>query len=83
MSILDFYEEELQAKKTISSKKAFLTKQNKAVDEHLKDLIEHKKSGWLYGERVTEIRISRVKTELKVIENLQTKLDKIKPAKKK
>ncbi len=76
MNIHDFYKEELAKKKTISSKKAFLTKSQKAVSEHLKDLNDHKAGGWLFGERVTHFRIFKVKTELKVIENLKKALEK-------
>lgn len=80
MNVNDFYREELEKKKTISSKKAFLTKEHKLVKEHLQDLLDHKKPygnnkfGYLHGEPVTALRISRTRTELKVIENLQQEL---------
>lgn len=73
--LLKFYNEELEKKKTTSSKKAFLTKSEKQTEEHLKDLEEHKISGWLYGERVTNTRIARVKAELKLIMDFKQKID--------
>lgn len=76
MNIHNYYREELSNKKTISSKKAFLTRNEKQVQIHLNDLLEHKKGGWLLGEPITPIRILRVKTELKVIQNLKASLSK-------
>lgn len=73
--LFKFYNEELNGKKTISSKKAFLTKAENQTKEHLKDLEEHKAGGWLYGEKVSNIRIAKVKAELKVIQELKEKLN--------
>lgn len=73
-SIFEIYKELLSEKKTVSSQKAFLTREEKKVKEHLKDLEEHKVSGYLYGEKVTHIRIAKVKAELKVIQELKKRL---------
>ena len=75
-TLLDYYNEELSEKKTGSAKKGYLTKQEKLLKEHLKDLLEYKKGGWLHGERITPIRIVKVKTELKIIENLRSQIEK-------
>lgn len=83
MNILDFYNEELSRKKTNSSKKAFLTKSKNSLESHLKDLKAglnepkgNMKFNYLYGEPITHIRISKIVTEIKVIENLQKQLEK-------
>jgi hypothetical protein len=86
MNHYDYYKAELATKKTNASKKGFLTKSEKAVQSHLNDLLEAKKEGahgnmkyaYLYGEPVTHIRISRVKTELKVIQNLKKSIETMK-----
>lgn len=76
MQVLKYYEEELAKKKTTSSKKSFLTRSEKVVKSHLEDLLDNKAGGWLFGERITPMRIARVKTELKVIENLKKQVEK-------
>lgn len=89
MNIHDIYKEELATKKTLSSKKSFLTRSEKQIKEHLSDLLEQMKNGpsgsmkyaYLHGEPVTHIRISRAKTELKVIQNLKITYSKIKTMK--
>lgn len=73
--LFKFYKEELKKKKTTSSKKAFLTKSERQVKEHLKDLEENKSGGWLFGERITNTRIAKIKAELKVIQELKSKLN--------
>lgn len=82
MNIYEIYKEELAAKNTVSSKKAFLTKSAKEVELHLKELKEamkktaggNMKYAYLHGDPVTNLRISKVKTELKVIHNIQKSL---------
>jgi hypothetical protein len=80
MNLYDFYNEELSNKKTVASKKGFLTKSLNQCNEHLKDLLEHKNPkgninfGYLHGEPVTALRIVNCKTEIKVIENLKKTL---------
>lgn len=86
MNLYDYYKEELGTKKTLSSKKAFLTKSEKALKVHLSDLEEGKKRGphgsmkyaYLHGEPITPIRISKVKTEIKVIQNLKKSIENMK-----
>lgn len=86
MNLYDYYKEELVTKKTLSSKKAFLTKSEKTLKVHLSDLEEGKKRGpdgsmkyaYLHGEPITHIRISKVKTEIKVIQNLKKSIEDMK-----
>jgi len=81
MNYYEFYKSELEKKKTISSKKSFLTKSENQVQEYLNDLMKHKKPsgnmkfGYLYGEPVTPSKIATVKTELQVIKNLKKQLE--------
>lgn len=86
MNHYDFYKEELATKKTIASKKAFLTKSEKSLQSHLSDLLQAQKEGphgnmkyaYLHGEPVTHIRISKIKTEIKVIQNLKKQIETMK-----
>lgn len=82
MNYYEFYKAELATKKTVASKKTFLTKSENQLKAHLKDLKKSKKDGphggmkfaYLHGEPVTAIRISRIKTEIKVIQNFKKSL---------
>lgn len=86
MNHYDYYKGELATKKTLSSKKAFLTKAEKGLKIHLSDLEEGKKRGphgnmkyaYLHGEPITHIRISKIKTEIKVIQNLKKSIEDMK-----
>lgn len=82
MNIYENYRTELESKKTIASKKAFLTRSKKQVESYLKDMLEiwekynrDKNRAYYLGEQVTPFRIVNVKTELKVISNLQKQLE--------
>ncbi len=80
MDIVKFLKEEIAARKTPASKKAYCTKQIKAAKEHLEDLVKYKKPhgtmkwGYLNGEPVTASRIASAKTELKVLEKLRSEI---------
>lgn len=82
MNPYDYYKSELATKKTTAAKKGFLTKTHKELSEHLKDLLAGQKKGatggmkyaYLYGEPITAMRISKIKTEIKVVENLRKQL---------
>ena len=63
------YSEDLSNYKTTASKKAYLTRCKKQVEELLND-IRTNVSGWLYGEPVTAARLYDVKRELEAINNL-------------
>ena len=86
MNVHDYYQEELATKKTLSSKKGFLTKSENQIKEHLQDLLDGKKEGphgnmkyaYLHGEPITAIRISTIKTELKVVQNLKKQIENMK-----
>jgi hypothetical protein len=80
MDIVKFYKEEIAARKTPASKKAYCTKQIKAAKEHLDDLLKYKKPrsgmkwGYLHGEPITSLRIINAKTELRVLEKLKSEI---------
>jgi hypothetical protein len=80
MNVYEYYKIELASKKTNTSKKAFLTRELNKLKSHLTDLIKHQKPnsgnkfGYLFGEPVTPIRVTKVKTEMQVIINLRNQL---------
>ena len=73
----DYYTDELKRFKTVSSKKAFLTRSKKAVQEYIDDLnwaLDGR--GWLRGERVYQEHLWNQKGELAYIEILYNELKK-------
>ncbi len=80
MDIVKFYKEEIAARKTTASKKAYCTKQINAAKENLADLIKHKpptgnmRWGYLHGEPITPLRIVSQKIELKLLEKLRSEI---------
>ena len=80
MDIVKFYKDEIAARKTPASKKAFCTKQINAAKENLADLIKYKKPqgsmkwGYLHGEPITAVRIASQKVELKLLEKLRSEI---------
>lgn len=80
MNVYEYYRSELALKKTNTSKKGFLTRELNKLKSHLADLLKHQKPqsgnkfGYLFGEPVTPIRITKVKTEIQVIVNLRNQL---------
>ena len=67
-----YYIEELANYKTASSKKAFLTRSRKDVEEYHDDLVRAYGTSvrMLYGERVNRIDIVMAVEEIKIINNL-------------
>ncbi len=77
MTLISYYTDELKRFKTVSSKKAFLTRNKKQVQEYIKDLkwaLDGR--GWLYGERVHMGLVWEQEDELILIEKLYNKLTK-------
>ncbi|AOZ99583.1 hypothetical protein [Flavobacterium commune] len=82
MNAFEYYKSELATKKTTAAKKTFLTKTFNELSSHLKDLLNYQKKGasggmkyaYLHGEPITAIRISKIKTEIKVVEKLRSQL---------
>ncbi len=76
---INYYTDELNGFKTVSSKKAFLTRSKKEVQDYIDDLrwaLDGKHTGWLHGERVYQDNIHNQKRELMIIEKLYNKLTK-------
>ncbi len=74
---INYYTNELKRFKTVSSKKAFLTRSKKEVQEYIKDLnwaLDGR--GWLYGERVHQGLVWVQEDELILIEKMYNKLTK-------
>lgn len=72
---LDEYKEFLKSYKTISSKKAALTRRLKKVNAHLSDLQSaFYGCGWLHGYQVTSLQISDVQDEQIAILSLRKSL---------
>ena len=71
-----YYIEDLAKYKTTASKKAFLTRSYKLVEEWGFDLIEamHRPSGMLHGKFVRKIDLLHTSRELDIIENLRNTL---------
>ena len=76
---VNYYTDELKRFKTVSSKKAFLTRSKKDVQEYIDDLnraLNGKFTGWLNGERIYQDYIHPQEDELRLIEKLYNKLTK-------
>ena len=74
---INYYTEELNRFKTVSSKKAFLTRSKKEVQEYINDLNRALDGrGWLLGERVHQGQVWEQEDELKLIEKLYNNLTK-------
>ncbi len=74
---INYYKDELKRFKNVSSKKAFLTRSKKEVQEYIKDLnwaLDGR--GWLYGERVHQGLVWEQEDELTLIEKLYNNLTK-------
>tara|TARA_R110000796_G_scaffold59371_1_gene136780 strand:+ start:1158 stop:1412 length:255 start_codon:yes stop_codon:yes gene_type:complete len=73
---LAYYNEEVANYKTVSSKKAFLTRSRKAVEEYRDDLARAYGMSvrMLHGERVNRIDILMAVTEIKIINNIYNTL---------
>ena len=74
---VNYYTDELNRFKTVSSKKAFLTRSKKEVQEYIDDLnwaLDGR--GWLHGERVYQDHVWNQEDELRLIEKLYNKLTK-------
>ncbi len=80
MNSHEFHKSELNSKKTNAAKKSYLTRTINSLKSHLADLLKHQKPsgnmrfGYLHGEPVTPIRITKVKTEIMVCENLKKQI---------
>ena len=82
MNDYEFYKAEIALKKTNASKKAFLTKEIKAMQAHVDDLVKGYKKGpsgsmkfaYLHGDPITPSRISKAKTTLQVCKNLKAQI---------
>jgi len=71
----DFYQEEIAKYKTTSSKKSFLTRNIKQVEQHISDVTwALHENRWLLGERVTEDDLINLEQELEYISNLYNSL---------
>ena len=71
----DFYQEEIAKYKTTSSKKSFLTRNKKQVENHIGDVTwALDENRWLLGERVTEDDLINLEQELEHIINLYNSL---------
>ncbi len=74
---ISYYTDELNRFKNVSSKKAFLTRSKKEVQDYIKDLnwaLDGR--GWLHGERVHQGIVWAQEDELRLIEKLYNKLTK-------
>jgi len=74
---VNYYTDELNRFKTVSSKKAFLTRSKKEVQDYIDDLnwaLDGR--GWLHGERVYQDHVWNQEDELRLIEKLYNKLTK-------
>jgi hypothetical protein len=74
---VNYYTDELNRFKTASSKKAFLTRSKKEVQDYIDDLnwaLDGR--GWLHGERVYQDHVWNQEDELRLIEKLYNKLTK-------
>tara|TARA_R110002020_G_C16041584_1_gene753767 strand:+ start:271 stop:513 length:243 start_codon:yes stop_codon:yes gene_type:complete len=71
-----FYTETLEEYKTISSKKAFLTRQKKECQEHLEDINEvlNHARPMLYGEPKHQGHAYQMENEIDLINNLYNNL---------
>lgn len=80
MNSYDFYKSELSNYKKNSTKKSYLTRTIKSLESHLQDLLKHQKPsgnmrfGYLHGEEITPLRISKIKTEIQVCKNLKNQI---------
>ena len=71
----DFYQEEIAKYKNTSSKKSFLTRNKKQVENHIADVTwALHENRWLLGERVTEDDLINLEEELEYIINLYNSL---------
>ncbi len=74
---ISYYTDELNRFKTVSSKKAFLTRSKKDVQEYIDDLNwALNREGRLYGESVHQGLVWNQEDELMLIEKLYNKLTK-------
>ena len=71
-----FYIEEMAKYTKASTKKAYLTRSRKALEEHHDDLVRaySRDAQMLYGERVSRIDIRMAVMELQIIQNLYASL---------
>lgn len=71
-----FYLEQMAIKKTIASKKAFLTKSLKQEQEYLNDLTEaiNRSSKLLHGEIVTRFNVMQQSINVQIVSDLRAAL---------
>ena len=74
-TIREFYVAELDSYKTVSSKKAMLTRSRKQCEEHHDDVVRaYNGQRWLHGERISIADVREIASEIRVIRELYSNL---------